>query len=67
MVDNKVSHAIKRIEEEIPWVDIKPYSDNLISLNLRIIEEEVGLEEVNKVIIKYGLDRLGWEINEGLL
>eukprot|EP01047_Picozoa_sp_COSAG01_P060684 COSAG01_NODE_7474_length_3195_cov_3760.179910_1_plen_48_part_10 len=42
------------------WLDIRPYSHNLISLELRIIDEEFGQEYANKIILDYGLDKMGW-------
>jgi len=48
------------IKREIPYVDIKPYSHNIISLRLRLIGEQFGDEYANKIITDYELDKLGW-------
>ena len=40
MKDKK--EIINKIKEEIPYVDIKPYSHNIISLELRILGENYG-------------------------
>ena len=52
------------ILEEKAWVDIKPYSDNIISSALRIIDEKFGKEIVNDVIVSMGLEELGWNVSE---
>ena len=52
------------ILEEKAWVDIKPYSDNIISSTLRIIDEKFGKEIVNDVIVSMGLEELGWNVSE---
>jgi len=51
---------IKNIRKEIPYVDIKEYSHNIISLELRIYSEIKGDEETYKLIKQLGLDELGW-------
>ena len=52
------------ILEEKAWVDIKPYSDNIISSTLRIIDEKFGKEIVNDVIVSVGLEELRWNVSE---
>ena len=51
---------INTIKKEIPFVNVKPYSHNIISINLFILEKEYGQEEVNKLIEKTKLKDLGW-------
>jgi len=51
---------IQSIKNEIPYVDIKEYSHNIISLELRIYSEIKGDEETYKLIKQLGLDELGW-------
>ena len=41
---------INKIKEEIPWEDIKPYSHNIIGLELRILGENYGEDEVISLI-----------------
>ena len=48
------------ILKEIAYVDIKPYSHNIISLALSAIARGWGNKEANKVIDEFGLDLLGW-------
>ena len=52
------------ILEEKAWVDIKPYSDNIISSALRIIDEKFGKAIANDVIVSMGLEELGWNVSE---
>jgi len=51
---------IQLIKNEIPYVDIKEYSHNIISLELRMYSEIKGDEETYKLIKELGLDKLGW-------
>ena len=48
------------IEDEMEFVDVKPYSHNLISMRLRHIAELGGVKEANRVIRELGLESLGW-------
>jgi len=50
----------ERIEEERDFVDVKPYSHNIISLALNAIAEKWGQKEANKAIADFGLKELGW-------
>ncbi len=59
MVNTK-EDIIKKITDEIPWVDIKPFSHNIISLQLTLLSEHYGQEEANKLIRNTKLIELGW-------
>ena len=48
------------IENEIEFVDLKPYSHNLISMRLSMISKLGGVKEANKTIDELGLEDLGW-------
>ena len=48
------------IKKEIPYVDLKPFSHNIISIGLMIIAKEYGKEEANKTIRDFNLKELGW-------
>jgi hypothetical protein len=48
------------IRQEARFVDLKPYSHNIISMSLRIIAEKCGKDEANKTIRICRLKRLGW-------
>lgn len=47
------------IKRERRFVDLKPYSHNIISLTLRIIAEKFGKDEANKTIRLCNLKELG--------
>ena len=48
------------IEREAPYVDVKPYSHNIIGIALSAIASKWGKEEANKAIEDFGLEELGW-------
>ena len=52
---------IATIKKEIPFVDVKPFSHNIINLELRLLSEKYGIEEANKLIENTKLKYLGWE------
>ena len=58
--DDKLEYYWAAIYYQADWVDVKPYSHNIISITLRIVDEEHGREEANKIIEKAGLESLGW-------
>jgi hypothetical protein len=49
------------IESEVDFVDVKPYSHNIISLALQAISKMWGKEEANKAIDEFQLEDLGWK------
>ena len=55
-----------KILKEIPMVDVKPYSHNIISLLLRGVCEKFGDDESDAIIRQYGLDKMGWECQKDL-
>lgn len=48
------------ISANVAGVDKKPYSHNIISLALRSIAEDYGVEEANAAIEDHHLEKLGW-------
>ena len=50
----------KQIKNEIPYVDIKPYSHNIIYLKLQLISDEYGDDVVKGLIVELGLNKIGW-------
>ena len=48
------------IKKEVPYVDLKPFSHNIISIGLMIITKDYGKEEANKAIRDFELEELGW-------
>lgn len=51
---------INKIKAEIPFVDVKPYSHNIINLELDILGERYGQEEVVELVKHTDLKILGW-------
>lgn len=51
---------IEVIKENKPFVDIKLYSHNLITIALQAIAKNWGISEANKIILDMGLKKLGW-------
>ena len=49
-----------KIEEQVEWLDIKPYSHNIIGLTLRMIDDYYGIHEVINAIYDNGLEDKGW-------
>ena len=60
--NEKLNEYRSKILKEIPMVDVKPYSHNIISLLLQGVYEEFGSDESDKIILEYELDELGWEV-----
>ena len=50
----KKNKLISQIRWEAMYVDLKPYSHNIISLCLRQLTDLVGIEETNKILINLG-------------
>ena len=53
-------HYNRLIEEEVPYIDIKEYSHNIINGYLGGILNKLGLDEYNKTIEKFDLEEKGW-------
>jgi len=60
MMDPKLKDLRKKIQKEVPYVDIKPYSHNIINVVLRQIAKEFGKDVANKTIDDFSLVKLGW-------
>ena len=46
-------------------IDIKPFSHNIISLELiRLVSEQFGQDVANQLIKDFGLDTKGWMIHK---
>ena len=57
----EVDKNIMYILENIPWVDIKPYSHNIINISLRMLRKELGNDKLCIDIIRETpLMNLGW-------
>jgi len=60
MTNKTKAELIIEIKDEIPWVDIKPYSHNIIGLKLDILRRDYGEEEVRSLVKNTQLKHLGW-------
>lgn len=59
-MEKNLKELRKQIFNERKWVDIKPYSHNIISLCLQMISNKYGKDEANKTIKDFDLNELGW-------
>lgn len=48
------------IEREIEFIDTKPFSHNIISMNLQIAAKQFGIAQANRLIDEFGLAEFGW-------
>ena len=60
--DDKEFENLMRIGKEIKFVDIKPYSHNIIGLTLNMLSENNNYddEKIKLVVKTFGLDKKGW-------
>lgn len=60
----KLNPTLKELRREIgyesQWVDRKEHSAKLITLSLRMIDQYYGVDEANRAIDDYKLEKLGW-------
>lgn len=56
----KLNIYINTIKKNIPYVDIKPYSHNIINLTLASIGEQYGDKTAKKIIADTELKNMGW-------
>ena len=54
MSNKTKDQIIEKIKQEIPFIDVKPFSHNIISLELRLLEEKYGEKEVYNLINSNG-------------
>ena len=54
-------YYFNKIKYERQYVDVKPYSHNIISLELQIVSEKFGQAKANTIIRELKLDELGWQ------
>jgi hypothetical protein len=60
MIEKTLDELKERILEEAEYVDIRPYSHNIISLYLREIDKRFGKKITNEIIEECELEILGW-------
>ncbi len=61
--EEKRLKIIDDIKKEIPWVDVKPFSHNIIGIKLKMLDDLCGIEEVDKLIANTPLCELGWSVS----
>ena len=55
-----IEECRQRIEAEIDFVDIKPYSHNIIGLSLSALASKTDNATANALIDEFDLEELGW-------
>lgn len=65
--ETELVELIDKIRREKRYVDIKPFSHNIISLTLSQIGRKFGNDVANRVIRELRLKRLGWSEEKGKL
>ena len=60
--NDKEFGELARVATESRWIDIKPYSHNIVGLTLRILAEQHNYdkEKIKLVVRTFGLHRKGW-------
>ena len=48
------------IKKEVPYINIKPFSHNIVGICLGAIAKEYGKEQADKAIDDFQLEQLGW-------
>jgi hypothetical protein len=54
--DQKLKLLYDKIEKEVDYIDVKPFSRNIVSLVLREISEEFGQDRANEAIEHFNLE-----------
>lgn len=60
LTDPEYQKILATIDKEVDYVDIKPYSHNIIGLALQSAAEKFGHEVANDIIEEFELEDLGW-------
>eukprot|EP01050_Picozoa_sp_SAG11_P045466 SAG11_NODE_22688_length_401_cov_3.029801_1_plen_70_part_00 len=58
--ETNLSELHLKILNEIPFIDEKPYSHNIIAMTLQIIEDKYGEDKVIETMKNCRLDKYGW-------
>ena len=56
-----LEEARQKIRDEVGFVDIKPYSHNIIGFVLLSVSKEHGKKQANELIDEFKLEELGWK------
>jgi len=60
-----LDEAKQKIRDEVKFVDIKPYSHNIIGLLLLSVSKDYGRKQANELIDEFELEDMGWKkVNE---
>ncbi len=51
---------VDKIDENVDYIDLKPFSHNIIGMLLREASEKFGDSVANDLIEEFGLERQGW-------
>jgi hypothetical protein len=57
---NRLNELRAQIEEEAKYVDVKPFSHNIITSALGLIQREFDTEQANRAVRDFGLEEKGW-------
>ena len=60
LTEKDFNDLYNQVEEEIQYVDVKPYSHNIISIGLRQVDEKYGKEKVIEIFNDFNLEEYGW-------
>tara|TARA_R100000084_G_C4622201_1_gene133770 strand:+ start:128 stop:676 length:549 start_codon:yes stop_codon:yes gene_type:complete len=59
-----IKNTQRKILEESLFIDVKPYSHNIIGIMLRQLEAMTSKEYTYDTIIKFNLHKRGWRVSE---
>ena len=60
LTEKDFNDLYNQVEEAIQYVDVKPYSHNIISIVLRQVDEKYGKEKVIEIFNDFNLEEYGW-------
>jgi len=52
---------LERIDREIPYINVKKYSHNIIGFRLGALMPVCSKEQIKNIVKERGLDKMGWE------
>ena len=58
--DQKLKSLYDKIEKEVDYIGVKPFSHNIVGLVLQEISKEFGQDRANEAIDHFNLELLGW-------
>jgi hypothetical protein len=56
-----MEEAREKLQANVGYVDVKPFSHNIISIVLRRVAEVHGHDAANELIDEFDLEDLGWQ------